>query len=111
MNLNIERAEMNGNRYVLTLHGEVDAFTAPELKNELLPLTEKDHAIVTLDLSGTEYMDSTGLGVIIAGLKSAKQHNSSLEIQGMTPRVERLFQITGLMEILKGDEAVKGEQR
>lgn len=107
MNLEIEHKEEKG-IHSLAVTGEIDAYTAPQLREEMLPLTEKEGAVVSVDLSGVEYMDSTGLGVFVAGLKSAKKHGSRLTIQRLTPRVERLFNITGLSEKFEIDREVKG---
>ncbi|HET7579378.1 MAG TPA: STAS domain-containing protein [Bacillales bacterium] len=100
MNLDIEHSESDG-MHQLSVAGEIDAYTAPQLREELLPLTEKEETTISVDLSGVHYMDSTGLGIFVAALKSSKKHGSSLELKGMTPRVKRLFDITGLAEIIE----------
>lgn len=87
--------------------GEIDVYTAGELKQQLLPLT-RAHDVV-LDLNGTSYMDSTALGVIIAALKAAAQNDHLFQIVGLTPRVERLFRITGLTNILQREKAIGGD--
>jgi len=84
----------------LKITGEVDAYTATELKELLLKLTQIPGNTVFLNLSETAYMDSTGIGVIIAAYKSSKTHGSSIVIRGLTPRVRRLFDITGLSDII-----------
>ncbi len=111
MNLEINHSQINEVTHVITLTGEVDAYTAPKLKQELIPVTEKPETEIVIDLSNIEYMDSTGLGVIIAGLKSAQKNNNQLKVTGLTPRVERLFKITGLLELLESDQTVKGETK
>lgn len=90
--------------YRLFVAGEIDVYTASELKQRLLPLTRTRD--VVLDLNGTSYMDSTALGVIIAALKGAVQSNHTFQIVGLTPRVERLFRITGLTDILQREQAI-----
>ncbi|HEX7065520.1 MAG TPA: STAS domain-containing protein [Bacillales bacterium] len=107
MNLEIEHTQANG-IIQLTVSGEIDAYTAPQLREELLPLTEEKEATVSADLSGVQYMDSTGLGIFVAALKSSKKHGSHLKVKGVTPRVRRLFDITGLSEIIDIDHEVKG---
>ncbi|HET7522485.1 MAG TPA: STAS domain-containing protein [Bacillales bacterium] len=92
----------------LSVSGEIDAYTAPQLRNELLPLAQKEGAAVAVDLSRVEYMDSTGLGVFVAALKYTKKHGGRIKITGPTPRVKRLFDITGLAEIIDIDREVKG---
>lgn len=112
MNLEINHSKNNNEKtHVVAIAGEVDAFTAPQLKEELIPLTERPESEILLDLNQVEYMDSTALGVIIACLKSAQKHNSHLGVTGLTPRVERLFRITGLMELLENERTVRGETK
>jgi anti-sigma B factor antagonist len=95
----------------LKLAGEVDAYTAPKLKEVLVPLTEKEGQEIIIDLSGIEYMDSTGLGIFVGALKSTKANNSSLKLRGMTERVRRIFEITGLTEVMDIENEVKGEAK
>ncbi|MET3730174.1 anti-sigma B factor antagonist [Fictibacillus halophilus] len=108
MNLQINQDQIN-ETYELKLSGEVDAYTAPKLKEVMLPLTEKEGNIVIVDLSGIDYMDSTGLGIFVGALKSSKANSSSLKLRGMTERVKRIFEITGLTEVMDIESGVKGE--
>ncbi|WP_431801665.1 STAS domain-containing protein [Halobacillus andaensis] len=92
----------------VSLAGEVDAFTAPKLKDTLLPLTKEDGQTIEVDLQEVNYMDSTGLGVFISALKSTKEHDTNLKLVQMQDRVHRLFKITGLTEIMDIDNTVRG---
>ncbi|OEH93072.1 STAS domain-containing protein [Bacillus solimangrovi] len=107
MNLKVEVTE-NGLLKEVKIYGEVDAFTAPKLRESLIPLTEESGASISVDLSNVNYMDSTGLGVFIGSLKSSHHHGSSLKLYGMTARVERLFEITGLMDIMNIESSARG---
>ncbi|MFD2617338.1 STAS domain-containing protein [Terrilactibacillus laevilacticus] len=109
MNLNILKQEKEQNKHIVSVSGEIDAYTAPKLKETLIPLTEIEGAVTILNLKETIYMDSTGLGVIIAALKSAEKHQSHIDVVEMTPRVERLFMITGLMDLLKAKRVASAE--
>jgi anti-sigma B factor antagonist len=101
MNLFIEYKKED-DKDILILNGEVDAFTASNLKKEILELTESAETnLLVLEMSRVSYMDSTGIGVIIAGYKSVKKNGGSLVVQGLTSRVKRLFDITGLSEIVE----------
>lgn len=100
MNLEIKHTRDN-EKDILFLNGEVDAFTASNLKTTLLEMTEKKNNFIVLDMSQISYMDSTGIGVIIAGYKSARKNEGTLVVQGLTSRVKRLFDITGLSEIVE----------
>lgn len=106
MNLKIEQSN-EGNDYLVQLAGEIDVYTADKLSETVIPLTVNKENSVKVDLDGISYLDSTGLGVFIAAYKSAKKHDSCLKIVNTKERVLRLFQITGLDEIID----VRGKDR
>ncbi|MFC4025321.1 STAS domain-containing protein [Oceanobacillus longus] len=93
---------------ILHVAGEIDAYTAPKLKEALLPLTKVDGRIVEVDLENVNYMDSTGLGVFISALKSTKESNSSLTLINLQDRVHRIFEITGLDEVIDIKATIRG---
>ncbi|QHE50844.1 STAS domain-containing protein [Pontibacillus sp. HMF3514] len=109
MNLTID-VEHNGAEKIVSLSGEIDAYTAPKLKETLLPLTQESEVTVIVDLQQISYMDSTGLGVFISALKSTKEYNNTLKLVNLQDRVYRLFKITGLTEIIaiETDSTVRG---
>lgn len=107
MNLKVEVSEEN-DKSIVTLMGEIDAYTAPQLKESLLPLTRIESKLVEVNLEDVNYMDSTGLGVFISALKSTKENNSHLKLVNLQDRVLRLFKITGLDEIIDITTAVRG---
>lgn len=99
MNLSIELKE-KPNGYLVMLRGEVDIYTAPKLKQSLIPLTEQSKNTVCIDLKDVTYLDSTGLGIFIQALKSATKNNSHLKLIRVKGRVLRLFEVTGLEDIM-----------
>ncbi|AVQ98016.1 anti-anti-sigma factor [Oceanobacillus iheyensis] len=107
MNLVIDVVEEN-NKSVVNLSGEIDAYTAPNLKESLLPLTQKEGNTVEVDLGNVNYMDSTGLGVFISALKSTKENSSEMKLVNIQDRVLRLFKITGLDEIMDLNSTIRG---
>ncbi|WP_227939739.1 STAS domain-containing protein [Alkalihalobacillus deserti] len=102
MNLTI-RQENRLDTTVLFLSGEIDAYTAPKLREELTPLTELGRNI-KVDLTDVHYIDSTGLGIFIGALKATHIHKGDLILTGMTERIQRLFTITGLNEVITIEE-------
>lgn len=80
--------------------GEIDVYTAPKLKDKLLPLTEERGQTVEIDLENTTYLDSTGLGVFINAYKSSEEHESTLKLKHVNDRILRLFKVTGLHNIM-----------
>lgn len=99
MNLDVKLTE-NSEQSNLVVSGEIDAYTAPRLKETFSSLLEQENQKVVVDLEKVTYMDSTGLGVFIGALKMAKEKNSQLRLVNIQDRVYRLFQITGLDEIM-----------
>ncbi len=99
LKLQVEIKQEDLTKYVF-VRGEVDAFTAPQLKDQLVPLAEVKDSHLVIDLAEVSYIDSTGLGVFIGVLKSTRKHNGNLRLVGLNERVKRLFTITGLHEII-----------
>ncbi|MFC5714066.1 STAS domain-containing protein [Thalassorhabdus alkalitolerans] len=110
MNLDIQKKEVDNN-FHLYLSGEIDAYTAPTLREALVPLTEEEGKTVTVDLSGIDYIDSTGLGIFVGALKSSHANDSSLKLVGLNERVYRIFSITGLDEVMDIDEEKREEAK
>lgn len=98
----------NMEQATLRLAGEIDAYTAPQLKESFNSLMEQDSREIIVDLEKVTYMDSTGLGVFIGALKSAKEKDKQLKLVNIHERVFRLFQITGLDEIMDLQAAIRG---
>ncbi|WP_163540015.1 anti-sigma factor antagonist [Gracilibacillus sp. YIM 98692] len=107
MNLDIA-IDQKDSVYEVKLTGEIDAYTAPKLKETLVPLTQTKDRIVEVNLENVNYMDSTGLGVFISALKATREYNSELKLISLQDRVQRLFEITGLDNIINIDSTVRG---
>jgi anti-sigma B factor antagonist len=99
MNLTIEKQYMNEAAYVL-IAGEIDAYTAPKLREELLPLAEEQNPSIIVSLKDVSYLDSTGLGVFIGVFKQVKKNNGELKLIDLSDRLKRLFEITVLNNII-----------
>ncbi|WP_391204796.1 anti-sigma factor antagonist [Psychrobacillus sp. L4] len=80
--------------------GEIDAFTAPVLREKLAEINLTENLYIELNLKDVSYMDSTGLGVFVGFYKSVNASNGHLELTGLSSRLKRLFDITGLGEIM-----------
>jgi anti-sigma B factor antagonist len=97
--LGIELSEVGG-RTVVTLSGELDAATAPRLYAQFVEMSDRGITQVDLDLSKLEFMDSSGLSVVVAEHKRTSNDGGGLVILSPNRRVIRLFQISGLMSYL-----------
>lgn|SRR5690554_3309578 len=90
------------------LVGEIDAYTAPEIRKELFSKISSSGTTMKIDLSGVSYMDSTGLGIFVGLFKELKKNEGSLCLTGMSDRIKRLFDITGLADVMDINTEVEG---
>jgi anti-sigma B factor antagonist len=88
-----------GDWMVIGLRGEVDLASAPQFRRSLHDLVDQGHTRLAMDLSDLQFMDSTGLGVLIGCLKRLREHDGTLVLTGMRPPVARVFEVTGLDRI------------
>ncbi|MBE1555203.1 STAS domain-containing protein [Sporosarcina limicola] len=99
MNLQVELLEENSvQRFKIV--GEIDAFTAPKLKEKLAAVEKVVGMQAEVDLSEVGYMDSTGLGVFVGFYKAVKANEGHVKIIGVNKRLKRLFEITGLEQVM-----------
>jgi anti-sigma B factor antagonist len=85
-----------GDCAVLRVTGEIDVYTAPELREQMIKLVESGVRHVVADLSGVEFLDSSGLGVLVGSLKRLRQLQGSLTIVTGGGAIPQLFEMTGL---------------
>ncbi len=110
MNIKID-VEQRENNIEASVQGEIDAYTTPKLREQLLPLAEQKFVHMTIDLSGVEYMDSTGLGVFVGLFKTVRGNEGEFRLVGLSDRLTRLFDITGLADIINISSDAKGGMR
>jgi anti-sigma B factor antagonist len=80
---------------VVSAAGEIDLATSPALRTRLQEAI-KVHRLVIVDLSDVTFIDSTGLGVLIGGLRRVNEGGGEMRIVIADPRVLKIFEITGL---------------
>src|ERR1700761_326663 len=85
-----------GDCAVLRATGEVDVYSAPMLRERIRELAAKGAVHLIADLSQVDFLDSSGLGVLVGGLKRLREDGGSLALVVSTSRILRVFQITGL---------------
>lgn len=100
MPLKIRRAFNNENNYwSIELEGEVDVYTAGKLKEVFELVIDKKKEDIKIDADKLEYIDSTGLGILIGALKKLKQENKDIIISNIRPNIGKLLKITGLDKV------------
>jgi anti-sigma B factor antagonist len=85
-----------GERTVLDVAGEVDVYSAPTLRDRIAELLESSEPSLIVDLSEVSFLDSTGIGTLVAGLNRAVQLGGTLSLVCGHERILKLFRITGL---------------
>ncbi|CAA9266010.1 MAG: Anti-sigma factor antagonist BldG [uncultured Acidimicrobiales bacterium] len=96
MDLDIEVDDSRPPHVVVAVRGEVDIATAPKLREKLVELANQGAQQVVVDLDGVEFLDSTGLGVLIGGMKRLRGLDGDLTLVCTQPRILKVFEITGL---------------
>ena len=95
----LETIGPSGDCTVLQVAGEVDVYTAPALRERIQDLAAKGAVHVIADLSRVDFLDSTGLGVLVGGLRRLREHDGSLTLVISAPRILRVFEMTGLTKV------------
>ena len=84
---------------VVDVEGEIDVYTAPRLRELLIELVNIGHYQLVVNMEKVEFLDSTGLGVLVGGLKRVRAHDGSLDLVCNQERILKIFRITGLTKV------------
>ena len=111
MNFSLSSEKLDaGADYVVVLGGEVDLYTAPEFKQQLLEVIGQGGREVIVDFSDTTFIDSTTLGVLVGGVKRLRTNDGQLSLVCNDRNITKIFEITGLDRVFTiyptRDEAV-----
>jgi anti-sigma B factor antagonist len=88
-----------GDRTVVEVGGEIDVYTAPRLREQLVDLVADGKYHLIVDMERVDFLDSTGLGVLVGGLKRVRAHDGSLRLVCTQERILKIFRITGLTKV------------
>ena len=96
---------------IVDVEGEIDVYTAPRLRELLIELVNTGFYQLVVNMEKVEFLDSTGLGVLVGGLKRVRAHDGSLDLVCTQERILKIFRITGLTKVFgihdTVDEAIK----
>ena len=98
VDLSLETRHEDGNT-IIEVGGEIDVYTAPKLRDKITELVGGGTYNLVIDMAGVEFLDSTGLGVLVGGLKKVRAHDGSLELVCNQDRLLKIFRITGLAKV------------
>ncbi|WP_460543478.1 STAS domain-containing protein [Glycomyces halotolerans] len=94
---------------VISVSGEIDMYTAPKLREAVRQLSAEGRMRVAIDLTPTEFCDSTGLGVLIGARRRLTDAGGALVVVCANARIRKLLDLTGLDKVLDVREAVPSE--
>jgi anti-sigma B factor antagonist len=99
---------------IVEVEGEIDVYTAPRLRELLIELVNTGFFQLVVNMEKVEFLDSTGLGVLVGGLKRVRAHDGSLDLVCTQERILKIFRITGLTKVFgihdTVDEAIKARK-
>ncbi len=98
MDLTLETRDVDG-RTIVSVGGEIDVYTAPKLRDMITELVGAGTYHLVIDMAGVEFLDSTGLGVLVGGLKKVRAQQGSMELVCSQDRLLKIFRITGLAKV------------
>ncbi len=97
--MEIRTSRLNGNISVVELSGDVDLYCAPDAKQEIGRIFVSSSAVV-LDLTRVDYMDSSGIGVLLFGFTESRKLKKGFCIAGVSGQVRRVIELTSLLGFL-----------
>jgi anti-sigma B factor antagonist len=97
--LHMETVTAGADCAVLRLRGEVDVYSAQQLRERVIQLLADGIRHVIADLREVDFLDSTGLGVLVGSLKRLREHDGSLRLVTGEGRIQQLLHLTGLVRV------------
>ena len=98
MELTINNRQVDGYD-VIEIGGEIDVYTAPRLRESIVAAVEEGRIHLIIDVQKVDFLDSTGLGVLVGALKRVRADGGSLDIVCTQERILKIFEITGLDKV------------
>lgn len=95
------QVETSGARTVITVAGDLDVLTAPQLRDRLVEVIDRGDRDLLIDLRPTEFIDSSGLSALVAGLKRIRDLGGDMGLICPPSNIRRLIEIVSLDQVFK----------
>lgn len=92
--------DADGDSTVIGLSGDLDFHTARQLREKLLELHAAGSKKVVIDMARLEFIDSSGLSVLVAGLKRLQNSDGNLTLRAVPEQTRRVLEVSGLSRVL-----------
>jgi len=94
-------ARSSGNVSIVTLSGRLDAYAANQVERELDSLMAASEVCLVVELGELEYISSSGLRVLLAGIKRARKQQGDIRLACLRPYVKEVFDIAGFTQLFR----------
>ena len=84
---------------VVDLTGDIDGYTCIKLRDAIIELLEAGDRKVVISMAKVSYIDSSGLGTLVGGLRRINEHDGGLALSGAGPQIRKVLSITGLSKV------------
>lgn len=112
--MNIQVDEKKPGVFVVSLTGDLDMSSSPQVRKALLPIFRKDVSHVIVDLNDVPYIDSSGIATFVESLQLSRKSQIRFSLAGACHRVESIFELAHLKSIFemapKAEDLLGGEQ-
>lgn len=93
------QSRFEGSFEIIEVSGEIDVYTAPKLRESIVQAVEAGRRQLIIDVEHVDFLDSTGLGVLVGALKRVRAEEGTLDIVCTQERILKIFEITGLDKV------------
>lgn len=98
----------SGDRTVILVVGDLDVLTAPQLRDRLVEVVESDSRVIFVDLTGCQFIDSSGLSALVTAHKRVTSVGGQLDLVCPTGNVRRLIEVVALDQVFTIHDGLAG---
>ncbi len=98
--MNVQATE-TGDVITIVIEGDIEMITMKGLKEQLMDIVEKNDKDMIIDFSKVGYLDSSGIGILLAVSKTLKAKDRKLKLSNLSERISRVLELSSLAEMIK----------
>lgn len=106
MDVSVSTHETAKDVVIVEVSGEVDVYTAPDLRQNLRDATTESGRRVVVDMTNVKFLDSTGLGVLVGAMGRIREGDGDMRLVVTSDHILKVLRITGLDALIPVDESV-----
>ena len=95
------QSEQTGKFAIIEVAGEVDLYSSPKIRKEIVDFINKKLPVIIIDLSGVSYMDSSGVATMVEGLQLTERYDGKFYLCGLQSMVREVFALSRLDTVFK----------